>query len=170
MVLFEELVKRLNKLEEKVARKVRGGDSSASGDSRGTISEGEDESGSDEERSKNRKSQKEKILKGSGSMDDIKKGKKGDAGLGAINEEEEKESVHSKSSTKVVPVPELLNRSIDDAGSAGGKSKGSSRVNRAGYPPAAGGGGGGQVSAEYQAEIEAKFEDVRRNFEDIREE
>ena len=177
-VFVEEIVRRLNKLEEKVARKVRGGESEDSGDSRSRgsmgsrISEEDDENGSDdEERRRKNKSRKEKILKGSASMEDIKK-KKGEPGLGAINEEEEKESVHSKSSTKVVIPDPLAQGNLGDQASEGKQSKGSSRVNRNAYPTNANGSGvaGGPVSAEYQAEVDSKFEDVHRTIEDIKDE
>lgn len=76
-----EVVKRLNKLEEKVSRK-RGGDSSSDDDgsrskhsgSHNHISE-EDEDESDDEARRQRKNRKEKILKGSASMGDIKEKK-----------------------------------------------------------------------------------------------
>ena len=86
----ELLVKRLNKLEEKVNRRRGGGSSSSGGESasgrsrsRGSrgnngidrISEEEEDNSDDEDRKK-RRLQKEKILKGSSSMGELK-GKKG---------------------------------------------------------------------------------------------
>ena len=108
-----------------------------------------------------RRSKKEKVMKGSASMEDIKN-KKGAGGLGAINEEEEeKESIKSGLSEKAAsPKKEALaapNKS--DVSDHGAKSaKGSTYGHR----------GGGEISAEYKAELEAKFEDINRTIEDIK--
>ena len=77
----QQVVRRINKLEEKVNRR-RGGASSSdedgSGESAGSkshISEADEDGSSDEEakrKRRNRKEEKAKILKGSSSMDDIK--------------------------------------------------------------------------------------------------
>ena len=108
-----------------------------------------------------RKRKKEKVMKGSASMEDIKK--KGAGGLGAINEEEEeKESIKSGLSEHNSPKKDTLvapNKSdVSDHGA--NKSAKGSTYGR--------GGGGGEVSAEYKAELEAKFEDINRTIEDIK--
>ena len=89
-----KVVKRLDKLEEKVNRR-RGGASSSDEDGSGSarskshISEEDEDGSSDEEtrkRKKRNKEEKQKILKGSASMEEIKKDK---SGLDKIEEEKE---------------------------------------------------------------------------------
>ena len=158
----EMLVKRLNKLEDKVNR-GRGGASSES-ESAGSRSEKskksgnishiseENEDGSDDEEERNkRRKRKEKILKGSASMEEIKDKK---PKLDQI--EEEKDSIKSKTSEK--NVAEVLG---SDA-----KSKGSSRAKNYLVPPAGhASGGGGVVSKEFEAQMESKFEDCYATIE-----
>lgn len=147
-------MKRLNKLEEKVNRR-RGGASSSSGGESGSgdasrsrsrgsnngidrISE-EDEDHSEDEDRKKRRIQKDKILKGSSSMDDLK----GKNKLDQIEEEKEGsiKSIHTPSNK-------------EDA-----RSKNSSRAKSYLQPPALSG-GGGVVSKEFEQQMEAKFEDI----------
>lgn len=137
-----EVVKRLNKLEEKVSRK-RGGDSSSDGSRSGSRRSGshnhiseEDEDESDDEARRQRKNRKEKILKGSASMGDIKEKK-----LDQI--EEEKEASIKSGGTGPKNLEPATNNSD-------GKSKQSSPSRSRKYNLDAPVGGGAPVSKEFE--------------------
>lgn len=168
-IFVEELVKRVNKLEDKVKR-GRGGDSSSDDNVSGSggrshrsgsishISEEDEDGSDDEEARRKRKSRKDKILKGSASMEDIKEKK---SGLDQIEEEKEASIKSGISASKA----DLLNNNASDVLASDSKSKGSSRANRHIYPPAGAPVGGMQMSAEASKEMEAKFEDVYATIE-----
>ena len=105
-------------------------------------------------------------MKGSASMESLKKK---DGGLGAINEEEEeKESIKSMSSQKQRVKKDHLQAANKSDVSEGGLKPSPSAKALSNYNQ--GGGGGGQISAEYQAELDSKFEDLNRTIEDIKDE
>ena len=104
-------------------------------------------------------------MKGSASMESLKKK---DGGLGAINEEEEeKESIKSMSSQKQRVKKDHLQAANKSDVSEGGLKPSASAKALSNYNQ---GGGGGQISAEYQAELDSKFEDLNRTIEDIKDE
>ena len=102
-------------------------------------------------------------MKGSASMEDLSK-KKGAGSLGSINEEEEeKESIKSGLSDKK-PKKDNLAPNKSDASEGGVRPSGSAKA-VSNYNQ---GGGGAQISAEYQAELDQKFEDLNRAIEDMK--
>ncbi len=116
----------------------------------------EDEDPSDDEARKQRRRAKEKILKGSASMEDIKNGKK--SGLDQI--EEEKEASIKSGGSKNLDKPQNNLGVVDNSD---GKSKSSSRARK--YMDAPTVGGGAMVSKEFEQEMTQKFEDVYASLE-----
>ena len=133
MSFVEQVVKRLNKLEDKIRRGRKGSDVSSDDDdgsrASGSSEADEDESNDDESRSRRRKSKKDKILKG-----DPTKPK-----LDQIKEEEEEEKVEVKS------------RHSQRSAKKGSLDKPpSQRMSARGSSHALPGAGGGTVSKEFE--------------------